>query len=70
MSQKGFHYLTGHSNSTGYWRYIFSTGHEGRGDTIEVIIFPTGKITFKSWIGEVHVAEENIDEERMYKLID
>lgn len=69
MSQKGFHYLSGHSNSTGYWRYIFSTGHDGRGDTIEIISFPTGNNTFKSWIGEDHIEEENITAEKVYELL-
>ena len=73
MSDKGFGYISGSCHKGNeYIRFEFSTGHNGRGDAIEVEIkTDSTQNNIECWIqqGE-HIKKENIAESELYPFID
>lgn len=70
MSEKGYHYFDGKTNSTDDNIYLdFSTGHNGRGDWFEITIGPEHhNIMYRDKDGEL-VEHKNINDNEIFKII-
>lgn len=69
MREKGFHYFEGNTNSTDESIYLyFSTGHNGRGNTVELAVNPDSyDVTFH--IDSERLLLDDIDEAELFNHI-